>query len=218
MSVMPRSLRIECPGAVYHVLNRGNYRHDVFGVDGSKEVFEETLFKACERYGWILHTYCLLDNHYHMALETSDANLSVGMQWLQSTFANRFNRSVKERGHVFQGRYKSLVVERDAYFGPLLNYIHLNPLLRKRKLTPIFLLFFPRRVGTSLWNYTTPTSRHGPRRGRALTNTSLKGHPSAEVATELDLTVNSVNVNCSRVLARVSGHCREYLEDLGDAE
>jgi putative transposase len=63
-----------------------------------------------------------------MALETPDANLSVGMQWLQSTFANRFNRLVKERGHVFQGRYKSLVVERDAYFGPLLNYIHLNPL------------------------------------------------------------------------------------------
>jgi len=125
---MPRSLRIEYPGAVYHVLNRGNYRHDVFAVDGSKEVFEETLFKACERSGWILHAYCLLDNHYHLALETSDANLSVGMQWLQSTFANRFNRSVRERGHVFQGRYKSLVVERDAYFGPLLNYIHLNPL------------------------------------------------------------------------------------------
>ncbi len=113
-------------GAVYHVLNRGNYRHDVFAVDGSKEVFEETLFRACERSGWILHAYCLLDNHYHLALETSDANLSVGMQWLQSTFANRFNRSVKERGHVFQGRYKSLVVERDAYFGPLLNYVHLK--------------------------------------------------------------------------------------------
>ena len=65
---MPRSLRIEYPGAVYHVLNRGNYRHDVFAVVGSKEVFEETLFKACERSGWILHAYCLLDNHYHLAL------------------------------------------------------------------------------------------------------------------------------------------------------
>jgi putative transposase len=110
---MPRSLRIEYPGAVYHVLNRGNYRSDVFGVEGSKEIFEQTLIGSCERFGWILHAYCLLDNHYHMAIETPDSNLSVGMQWLQSTYANRFNRLVKERGHVFQGRYKSLVIERD---------------------------------------------------------------------------------------------------------
>ena len=128
---MPRSLRIEYPGAVYHVLNRGNYRRDVFGVEGSKEVFEGTLRKACERFGWILHAYCLLDNHYHMAIETPDSNLSIGMQWLQSTYANRFNHLVKERGHVFQGRYKNLVIERDSHFGPLLNYIHLNPLRAK---------------------------------------------------------------------------------------
>lgn len=125
---MPRSLRIEYPGAIYHVLNRGNYRQSVFGVTGIKDVFEETLQKACERTGWILHAFCLLDNHYHLCLETPDANLSLGMQWFQSTFANRFNRIVRERGHVFQGRYKSLIVERDAYLGPLLNYIHLNPL------------------------------------------------------------------------------------------
>ena len=111
---MPGSLRIEYPDAIYHVINRGNYRHDVFGVDGSKLVFEETLFAACQRTGWRLHAYCLLDNHYHLALQTPDANLAVGMQWLQSTFANRFNRLVKQRGHVFQGRYKSLVVELDG--------------------------------------------------------------------------------------------------------
>ena len=126
--IMPRSLRIEYPGAVYHVLNRGNYRQNIFESDASKEAFEETLLKTCERTGWILHAFCLLDNHYHLCVETPDANLSVGMQWFQSTFANRFNRLVRERGHVFQGRYKSLVVERDAYLGPLLNYIHLNPL------------------------------------------------------------------------------------------
>jgi REP element-mobilizing transposase RayT len=120
-------LRIEYPGAVYHVLNRGNYRHAIFSSDASKCAFEEYLSQACERTGWILHAFALLDNHYHICLETPDANLSVGMQWLQSTFANHFNRSVKDRGHVFQGRYKSLVVERDAYLGPLLNYIHLNP-------------------------------------------------------------------------------------------
>ena len=125
---MPRSLRIEYPGAVYHVLNRGNYRFDVFGTEISKRIFIEVLQTTCERTGWILHAFCLLDNHYHLCLETPDANLSVGMQWLQSTFANRFNRAVRDRGHVFQGRYKSLVVERDEYLGPVLNYIHLNPL------------------------------------------------------------------------------------------
>ena len=125
---MPRSLRIEYPGAIYHVLNRGNYRHDVFASDNSKSIFEQTLLRTCERAGWILYAFCLLDNHYHLCVETPDANLSVGMQWLQSTFANRFNRSVRERGHVFQGRYKSLVIERDAYLGSLVNYIHLNPL------------------------------------------------------------------------------------------
>ncbi|MFC1761593.1 transposase [Planctomycetota bacterium] len=125
---MPRSLRIEYPGAVYHVLNRGNYRHAIFDGDDRKLAFEEMLSQTCERTGWIVHAFALLDNHYHICLETPDANLSAGMQWLQSSFANYFNRSVREQGHVFQGRYKSLVVERDAYLGPLLNYIHLNPL------------------------------------------------------------------------------------------
>ena len=90
-------------------------------------MFENTLFAACERSSWILHSYCILDNHYHLALETPEPNPSVGMQWLQATFGNRFNRIVHSRGHVFQGRYKSLVVDRDAYMGTLLDYIHLNP-------------------------------------------------------------------------------------------
>jgi putative transposase len=124
---MPRSLRIEYPGAVYHVLNRGNYRDSVFFSDTVKGIFEKTLFTACERSGWILHGYCVLENHYHLALETPEPNLSVGMQWLQGTFANRFNRIVQSRGHVFQGRFKSLIVERDEYLGALLDYIHLNP-------------------------------------------------------------------------------------------
>ncbi len=124
---MPRSLRIEYPGAVYHVLNRGNYRDSIFTSDRVKKIFENTLFMACERAGWILHGYCVLDNHYHLALETPAPNLSVGMQWLQATFANRFNRIVQAHGHVFQGRFKSLIVERDEYMGALLDYIHLNP-------------------------------------------------------------------------------------------
>ncbi len=124
---MPRSLRIEYPGAVYHVLNRGNYRDAVFFSDTVKEMFEQTLFVACERSGWVLHAYTILDNHWHMVVETPEPNLSVGMQWLQATFANRFNRIVRSRGHVFQGRFKSLIVERDEYMGTLLDYIHLNP-------------------------------------------------------------------------------------------
>jgi REP element-mobilizing transposase RayT len=124
---MPRSLRIEYPGAVYHALNRGNYRDSIFSLETIKGIFENTLFAACERSGWILHGYCVLDNHYHLALETPEPNLSAGMQWLQATFANRFNRNVQSRGHVFQGRFKSLIVERDEYLGTLLDYIHLNP-------------------------------------------------------------------------------------------
>jgi putative transposase len=124
---MPRSLRIEYAGAIYHVINRGNYRQSLFATDGSKEGFLAVLWAACERCGWIIHGFCLMDNHYHLAVETEQPNLSVGMQWLQATFANRFNRLVKQRGHLFQGRFKALVVERDEYLGPLIHYIHLNP-------------------------------------------------------------------------------------------
>jgi len=128
---MARSLRVEYPGAVYHVLNRGNYRKSVFETPEAKQAFEDCLFGACERYGWRLYAYCTLSNHYHCAMETSEGNLSVGMQWLQSTFANRFNRAHQAHGHLFQGRFKSLIVERDEYLGPLIHYIHLNPVRAK---------------------------------------------------------------------------------------
>jgi len=90
-------LRIEYPGAFYHVINRGNYHDSVFFSDTVKSIFENTLFAACEQSDWILHGFCVLDNHYHLALETPEPNLSVGMQWLQATFANRFNRIVRSR-------------------------------------------------------------------------------------------------------------------------
>lgn len=125
---MARSLRIEYPGAVYHVLNRGNYRAPVFGTEQAKQAFEACLFAACVRCGWRLYAYCTLGNHHHFAIETPEANLSIGMQWLQSTFANRFNRTHRAHGHLFQGRFKSLIVERDAYLGPLIHYIALNPI------------------------------------------------------------------------------------------
>jgi len=124
---MPREPRIEYADALYHVLNRGNYRQDLFVVQGAGASFEQTLYEACERFGWQVHAFVLMSNHYHLCLETRDANLGLGMQWLQSTFANRFNRFVHERGHVFQGRYKALLIERGDSLLRVVNYIHLNP-------------------------------------------------------------------------------------------
>ena len=124
---MPRKPRIEYAGAIYHILNRGNYRQDLFNIVGSAEAFERVLFDACSRFGWQLFAYVIMSNHYHLCLKTEDANLVVGMQWLQSIFANRFNRFVDERGHVFQGRYQALLVEDGPSMLRVVNYIHLNP-------------------------------------------------------------------------------------------
>jgi REP element-mobilizing transposase RayT len=124
---MARKLRLEFPGAIYHVINRGNYRADIFRSEGAKLAFEGCLFEACAKSGWVLHAFVLMSNHYHLALETPEGNLVAGMQWLQATFANRFNRLRGERGHLFQGRYKALLVEDGAALGQVCHYIHLNP-------------------------------------------------------------------------------------------
>lgn len=124
---MARKLRLEFPGACYHVLNRGNYRSDLFATDGAKGAFEQCLFDACTKSKWLLHAYVVMRNHYHLAIETPEGNLVSGMQWLQATFANRFNRLRGERGHLFQGRYKSLLVEEGEALGQVCHYLHLNP-------------------------------------------------------------------------------------------
>jgi REP element-mobilizing transposase RayT len=124
---MARKLRLEFPGACYHVLNRGNYRTPVFATEKTRAAFEACVWEACEKSGWLLHAFVVMNNHYHLALETPAGNLVVGMQWLQATFANRFNRLRGERGHVFQGRYKSLLVENGAALGQVCHYLHLNP-------------------------------------------------------------------------------------------
>ena len=124
---MARKLRLEFPGAIYHIINRGNYRSWIFRDDKTKAAFETCLFEACERSEWLLHAFTLMGNHYHLALETPAGNLVLGMQWLQATFANRFNRFRDERGHLFQGRYKALLVEEGGPLGLLCDYIHLNP-------------------------------------------------------------------------------------------
>lgn len=124
---MARKLRIEYPGAIYHVLNRGNYRRDLFETSGAAEVFLRTLFETTGQYGWIIHAYVLMPNHYHLALETPEPTLVEGMHWLQSTLATRFNRFRGENGHLFQGRYKSLLVEDNSALARVVDYVHLNP-------------------------------------------------------------------------------------------
>jgi putative transposase len=124
---MARKLRLEFPGACYHVINRGNYRADIFKTEGARAAFEKCLFEAGEEYNWVLHAFVVMRNHYHLAVETPDGNLVRGMQWLQATFANRFNRLRGERGPLFQGRYKALLVEEGGPLGQVCHYLHLNP-------------------------------------------------------------------------------------------
>ncbi|RKX31767.1 MAG: transposase [Verrucomicrobia bacterium] len=124
---MPRKPRIESSQGLYHVLNRGNYRTSIFESEGAKKSFQQTLFEACEKFSWNLSAYCVMSNHYHLCLGTPQGNLSEGMRWLQATFALRFNRFRRENGHLFQGRFKSLIVEPGKHWRDLVDYIHLNP-------------------------------------------------------------------------------------------
>lgn len=124
---MARKLRVEYAGACYHVINRGNYRLDIF-AGRAAESFQRCLVEACERFGWRLHAFVIMQNHFHLALETPEPNLSDGMKWLQCTWAVRFNRFRREVGHPFQGRYKGIHVERGSSLARVANYIHLNPI------------------------------------------------------------------------------------------
>lgn len=124
---MARKLRLEYPGAIYHVINRGNYRTWIFREPKTRTAFQACLFEACERCQWLLHAFVIMGNHFHLAIETPLGNLVAGMHWLQTTFATRFNRMRHKHGHLFQGRYKSLFVEEGGALGLLCDYIHLNP-------------------------------------------------------------------------------------------
>lgn len=128
---MARKLRLQYAGALYHVINRGNYRAAIFRTEGARQAFLKCLEEACGKAGWVVHAYMLMSNHYHLALETPHGNLVEGMKWLQSTFANRYNRFRGENGHVFQGRYKAILVEDHAGLGAVCHYIHLNPVRAK---------------------------------------------------------------------------------------
>jgi putative transposase len=125
---MTRPLRIEYPGAFYHVTSRGNEQKDIFKSRKDREKFLNYLESATERYGAVIHAFCLMNNHYHILLETPTGNLSQIMRHLNGAYTTYFNIKRKRAGHLFQGRYMAILVEADSYGLELSRYIHLNPL------------------------------------------------------------------------------------------
>jgi putative transposase len=128
---------VEYPGAVYHVMSRGNRREAIFRDDEDRLRFLGTLGEACRKTGWEVHALCLMPNHFHLVVETPQANLVVGMKWFLGTYTARFNRRHRVVGHLFSGRYKALVVDGsgDGYLRTVCDYVHLNP-ARARLLEP----------------------------------------------------------------------------------
>ncbi len=124
---MTRPLRVEYPDAYYHVINRGNNQEKIFKNDRDRQKFLEYLEIANERFAIIIHSYCLMGNHFHLLVQTPDANLSKAMQWINVSYATYFNRKRTRHGHVFQGRFKAILIDADAYLKHLSRYIHLNP-------------------------------------------------------------------------------------------
>lgn len=125
---MARPLRIEYPGAFYHVISRGNAGEAIFKSNRDHEKYLECLEIATERFSIRIHTYCLMTNHYHLLVETPQPNLSQAIKWINVSYAAYFNRKRRRRGHLFQGRYKAILVEADTYLKHLSRYIHLNPI------------------------------------------------------------------------------------------
>ncbi len=130
---MPRQLRIEYPGAIYHVMNRGDRREPIFHDDFDRKRFVATLDEAGAKTGWQVQAYCLMLNHFHLVVETPAANLVAGMRWFLSTYTARFNRRHKLFGHLFSGRYKSLIVDGsgNGYLRTVCDYVPLNPVRAK---------------------------------------------------------------------------------------
>lgn len=124
---MARPLRIEYAGALYHITARGNARGDIYQDDRDREYFLALLHQACDRHGWLCHAYCLMSNHYHLLVETTQPTLSKGMKYLNGTYTQFFNHRHRRVGHLWQGRFKAILVESDAYLLELARYIVLNP-------------------------------------------------------------------------------------------
>jgi REP element-mobilizing transposase RayT len=125
---MSRAWRIEYQGAYYHLLSRGNERRDIFINEMDRIVFLNTVGEMSERFEMDVYAYVLMDNHYHLLVRTRQANLKKAMHWFGTAYTQRYNRRHFRSGHLFQGRYKSIIVQNDAYLLQLSYYIHRNPL------------------------------------------------------------------------------------------
>ena len=128
---MARPLRLELSGGVYHVTSRGDGREDIYLSDADRAAWLEIFGAVCERFNWVCHAWCQMTNHYHLLVETPEANLAQGMRQLNGVYTQQFNRTHGRVGHVFQGRYKAILVERDSYLLELARYVVLNPLRTK---------------------------------------------------------------------------------------
>ncbi len=124
---MARPLRIEYPGALYHVTSRGNARQKIFRNHKDRSYFVELLSSITDRFQWLCYAYCLMDNHYHLVIETREANLARGMRQLNGVYTQKCNWRYDRTGHIFQGRYKAIIVDRDPYLLELCRYVVLNP-------------------------------------------------------------------------------------------
>ncbi len=156
---MPRLPRLQFDGAVYHLTSRGDHGEAIFRDDADRQRLLDVLADACVKTGWLVHAYVLMPNHYHILLETPRANLVDGMRWLQGTYTIRYNRRHKLHGHLFQGRYKSLLIDpdEDDFFPLVSTYIHLNPV--RAGLAPAERRGMERFRWSSLPAYLGPRSR-----------------------------------------------------------
>lgn len=124
---MSRPVRIQFEGALYHITSRGDRRENIYDDDDDRAAFLRVLGEVCDTFNWVCHAYCLMSNHYHLVIETPDGNLSKGMRQLNGVYTQNSNRRHSRIGHLFQGRYKAILVDADAYLLELTRYVVLNP-------------------------------------------------------------------------------------------
>ena len=162
---MARPLRIEYDGALYHVTSRGNERKAIFKHDRDRRLFLDTLTQVNKRFHWICHAYCLMDNHYHLVIETPDGNLSKGMRQLNGIYTQAYNKRHGRIGHLFQGRFKGILVQKDSHFLEVCRYVVLNPVRAKS-------ISHPRKYKWSSYQATAGTVLAHP----CLTSDEILGH------------------------------------------
>lgn len=133
---MARPLRIEFAGAVYHITSRGNEKKPIYRGDEDRNFFLDILHRVNKKYNWLCHAFCLMNNHYHLVIETPDGNLSKGMRQLNGVYTQIFNKRHKRVGHVFQGRYKAILIEKKSYLLEVCRYVMLNPVRAKAVNSP----------------------------------------------------------------------------------